>query len=88
MSADISMCGGRGCPLRDTCYRHTAKPDPHWQSYIGAPYKDGECTHYWPLPVERNTGGLGNTDVKRKTPPTECADKPQTVGPTDKERQV
>ena len=58
---DISMCAGSYCPIRNTCYRHTAKPDSHWQSYIGARYEDGECANYWPT----------EPDVKRKTPPTE-----------------
>lgn len=30
---DISMCVNNKCPLRDRCYRFTAKPNPHRQSY-------------------------------------------------------
>ena len=26
------MCVGRGCVSKDTCYRHTAKPNEYWQS--------------------------------------------------------
>jgi len=29
---DITMCGNHSCPLGKTCYRHEAKPTPHWQS--------------------------------------------------------
>ena len=29
---DITMCTGR-CPISDYCYRHTATPNPYWQSY-------------------------------------------------------
>ena len=76
---DIGMCGGGACPIKHMCYRHTAKPSLVWQSYIGVYYKDGKCDHYWPLSTRRNTRGLSNTDVKRKTPPTECADKERQV---------
>lgn len=30
---DITLCTNDDCPLKDSCYRHTAKPDPIWQSY-------------------------------------------------------
>ena len=29
---DISMCTGN-CPISDYCYRHTATPNPYWQTY-------------------------------------------------------
>ena len=48
--ADISMCEGQGCPLKDTCYRHTAPPTLHWQAYFcEPPYNKEEknCTSYW-----------------------------------------
>jgi hypothetical protein len=50
---DITMCSGQGCPLRGTCYRYTAKPTPHWQSYFQyPPYRlqdngQVECDSYW-----------------------------------------
>ena len=45
---DISMCLGTGCPKKDECYRYTAKPTPHWQSYFcKPPIKDGECEYFW-----------------------------------------
>lgn len=31
--ADITMCVGTGCPLRDKCYRYTATPNEHRQSF-------------------------------------------------------
>ena len=47
--ADISMCLGKGCPLRDTCYRHTAKPNEYRQAYfVSAPVKfddEGKNAH-------------------------------------------
>lgn len=30
---DISMCMNSKCPLKDTCYRFKAEPDPYVQSY-------------------------------------------------------
>lgn len=46
---DITMCNGKGCPLKDTCYRYKAKPDELWQSYfMEEPYEDGDCREYWP----------------------------------------
>ena len=33
---DITMCKGLNCPLKDNCYRHTAKPS-ELQSYFSGP---------------------------------------------------
>lgn len=55
---DISMCEGQGCPLKDTCYRHTATPSSYLQAYFCDPPYDKEektCTFYW-----------DNTEYKRK----------------------
>ena len=44
------MCTGKGCPLKDTCYRHTATPSEHWQSYFtNPPYdkKGKKCDMFW-----------------------------------------
>ena len=44
---DISMCQNQTCPLRDTCYRFKAKPDPYWQAYGGfKPDENGNCNYY------------------------------------------
>jgi len=32
--ADISMCYGQSCPISKECYRHTAKPNAHWQAFF------------------------------------------------------
>lgn len=50
---DISMCSGDGCPIKEKCYRFTAKPDEYLQSYIQPPYKDGKCEMFWPINTER-----------------------------------
>ena len=49
--ADITMCGGKDCPLKEKCYRFTA-PESERQSYfLGTPGKmeDGKfvCDKYW-----------------------------------------
>jgi hypothetical protein len=48
--ADITMCSGLRCPLKDTCYRFKAKANPEWQSYFERPpydKKTGKCELYW-----------------------------------------
>lgn len=45
---DISKCTGRGCPIKDSCYRYTVEPGFR-QSYLAVPPVDsnGECEYYW-----------------------------------------
>lgn len=51
---DITMCKGGDCPLKETCYRYTAKPTPHWQSFFAEPpFTGNECAHYWEDSEER-----------------------------------
>ena len=46
--ADITMCEGKGCECKHTCYRHKAKPNKHRQSYfMESPIKDSGCEYYW-----------------------------------------
>jgi len=52
MCADICMCSGKDCPVKEKCYRFTAKPSEHKQSYFFQPpggQKDGKftCEMYW-----------------------------------------
>jgi hypothetical protein len=60
---DITMCTGeessRKCPHREQCYRFTAKPSKHRQSYFARlPLKGDEtCESLWPLEAEKITGG-------------------------------
>tara|TARA_R110000737_G_C14624761_1_gene494607 strand:- start:34167 stop:34343 length:177 start_codon:yes stop_codon:yes gene_type:complete len=45
---DISMCANQFCPRKEDCYRFTATPSPHRQSYaVFKPDADGDCEHYW-----------------------------------------
>ena len=51
--ADITMCKGTGCPMKDNCYRHTAKACEFRQSYfmvVPLTYmREDEvtCEHFW-----------------------------------------
>jgi hypothetical protein len=46
--ADISKCKGTDCPVKENCYRFTAKSDDFYQSYFTEPpIKDGKCDMYW-----------------------------------------
>jgi len=58
---DISKCSGEGCTRRTTCYRHTATPTAHWQSWFSVPplNSDGTCSRYWPIDAERSGGTNG-----------------------------
>lgn len=58
---DISKCTGqliypygKICPLRESCYRYTARPSEYYQSYfVDAPFiiePDGvSCEHFWKI---------------------------------------
>lgn len=46
--ADITMCEGKGCGSKNTCYRHKAEPNIFTQSYfMESPIKDSVCEYYW-----------------------------------------
>lgn len=47
--ADISMCSGEGCPLKDNCYRATATPSMRQWWFIPPPIVDGDCEYQIPL---------------------------------------
>lgn len=46
---DITMCTGKGCAVKDRCYRYTAKPSRYGQSYFSTPpvEADGTCDYFW-----------------------------------------
>jgi hypothetical protein len=46
--ADITKCKGTDCPLKENCYRFTAKSNDVYQSYfVDPPIKDGKCDMFW-----------------------------------------
>jgi hypothetical protein len=46
--ADITMCSGDNCKIKDSCYRYTAKRS-FWQSMFKTPplKEDGTCEMFW-----------------------------------------
>jgi hypothetical protein len=54
MMADITMCPGTGCPLREQCYRYMAEPNELRQSWCDFTSQwhrnndqlDAECPHF------------------------------------------
>jgi hypothetical protein len=50
--ADITMCNGGDCPLKEKCYRFKATASA-WQSYfVEAPYSMDGCRYFWPIESE------------------------------------
>ena len=47
--ADISMCAGEGCEVKETCYRSQATPSKYRQSYIKPDIQKKDCDYYWNL---------------------------------------
>ncbi len=50
---DISMCFGRGCTVKEKCYRYRAVSDGEFQTYGNfdkAPVEtEADCQYFWPL---------------------------------------
>lgn len=44
---DITKCHGVGCPIKEKCYRYTAKADEYQSYFVNSPIKDGKCDMYW-----------------------------------------
>lgn len=46
---DITMCENKECPLKDKCFRYTATPSEHIQSYsyFKPTIVDGKATCDW-----------------------------------------
>jgi hypothetical protein len=48
---NITMCKGGNCPLKDQCFRHTAKPSEYQDYFIVVPYKiknnEFKCNYLW-----------------------------------------
>ena len=47
---NISLCHGEHCPIRDECYRHTAKPIGDYQSWLSLTREEQDgCEYFWPV---------------------------------------
>ena len=44
---DITKCKGDGCPVKERCYRFTAKADVYQSYFVDVPLKDGKCDECW-----------------------------------------
>jgi hypothetical protein len=48
--ADITMCRGKHCPLKESCFRYKAERNIYWQSeFQHIPYENGECKYFWDI---------------------------------------
>jgi len=47
--ADISMCSGVDCPLKENCYRYTAIKSDYQAYFMGVLYneEDRVCKYFW-----------------------------------------
>ena len=62
---DISMCQNEDCPVRYGCYRYTALPDEHWQSYAQFELKKDTITGEYTCD---DFIAVFTEDVKKETP--------------------
>ncbi len=51
---DISLCQNYSCPLKEKCYRFTAKPSEFRQSYGMFEYEDGNCDYFMKIYDNKN----------------------------------
>ncbi len=66
---DISMCLDDSCPVRESCYRYRAVPNPRWQSMLtGRPWDNAnmECDYRMPLMHGDRTRPLAECDEVAK----------------------
>ena len=56
--ADITMCTGKDCPLKESCYRFTAPKSLVWQSYFTEPPiikgEEIDCDYYWKIKTNKD----------------------------------
>ena len=43
---DITMCKGKDCEAKVTCYRFTATPSMRQSYFKGSPIENGGCEYY------------------------------------------
>jgi len=73
---DITKCKGSvgaiNCPVKEKCYRFTAKADEYQSYFVDAPIKDGKCEYYW----GENADNIFNQLKEIEKP---CPENPLTV---------
>ena len=60
---DITMCPGKGCEKKDSCYRHTATASTPYQYW--AQFGPEDCDHYWPIDGRRDKKGKWEQHIER-----------------------
>ena len=64
---DITMCKGRMCPLKNTCYRYRAIPSEYRQSYfLNEPNNGDTCEYFYSLKNISQTMINHKTDDEKK----------------------
>jgi len=61
---DITMCSGKDCPLKETCYRYKAEPSDYQSYWLEPPYYAGICEHYWEI-VNKKLNKLSSNTTKK-----------------------
>lgn len=66
---DITKCPGKGCPIKDDCYRFTSEPSlPNQTYFFSEPFyhENGKikCDYFY---TRGNTGLVWRGDNKKKT---------------------
>lgn len=44
--ADITMCEGNNCPVKEKCHRYTAHANELWRSYANFQFERGGCAFF------------------------------------------
>jgi len=65
--ADIAMCRGTHCPLKEKCWRYNAPADiyQHYISEVPYDFKNQCCSEYWERDLKGKRVGI-NTRLRRE----------------------
>jgi hypothetical protein len=64
--SDITKCHGIGCPIKEKCYRFTAKADEYQAYFLESPIKDGKCDMFWMPRVHNQHLKESNYQINKK----------------------
>lgn len=54
--AAFDLCKGTNCPLKKSCHRYKAKPEPNQTYLLAPPFFQGKCGFYWQHPKPEPLG--------------------------------
>ena len=62
---DITMCRNQFCAIKESCYRWSAEPNPHWQAYAWFKEpRDGEkCLNFIETAHKNNVSDVEHPHV-------------------------